>query len=96
MGKENGFYENPDNCRKYYECEFEQTFIEICPGDELYAGDAVCDIPERVDCGDRPVCDDNNENCYEREETEMPVNLELQSYHSISRGDLSVFFHQTT
>ena len=22
-----------------------------------------CDYPDRVDCGDRPVCDDNDENC---------------------------------
>ena len=24
-----------------------------------------CDYPDRVDCGDRPVCDDNDENCEE-------------------------------
>ena len=22
-----------------------------------------CDWPERVDCGDRPICDENNQNC---------------------------------
>ena len=27
--------------------------------------DVLCDFPERVDCGDRPVCDANNENCFE-------------------------------
>ena len=24
-----------------------------------------CDWPERVDCGDRPICDENDENCDE-------------------------------
>lgn len=25
--------------------------------------DNQCDWPERVDCGNRPICDDNDENC---------------------------------
>ena len=24
-----------------------------------------CDYPARVDCGDRPVCDNNDENCHD-------------------------------
>ncbi len=27
VGLSNGFYENPDNCRKYYECEFDRTIL---------------------------------------------------------------------
>ena len=26
-----------------------------------------CDFPENVECGDRPLCDTNDENCEERE-----------------------------
>ena len=34
-----------------------------------------CDHPERVDCGERPICDENDENCNEvttRGPTEKP------------------------
>ena len=30
----------------------------------MYLGDSVCDWEHRVDCGDRPICDINNENCH--------------------------------
>ena len=33
---------------------------------EHYAPDRVqCDYPDRVDCEDRPICDENDENCIE-------------------------------
>ena len=28
-----------------------------------------CDFPENVECGDRPLCDTNDQNCEEREYT---------------------------
>ncbi len=44
------------------------AYSHTCPGDRLYKGDAICDNPERVECGERPVCDDDNQNCEERED----------------------------
>ena len=33
---------------------------------QLYDPDHVwCDYPNKVDCGDRPICDENDENCDE-------------------------------
>ena len=26
-----------------------------------------CDFPENVECGERPLCDENDQNCEERE-----------------------------
>ena len=31
-----------------------------------------CDFPENVECGDRPLCDENDANCEERESAELP------------------------
>ena len=28
-----------------------------------------CDFPENVECGDRPLCDENDANCEDREST---------------------------
>jgi len=65
-----GYFADPKNCIKYYHC-FDGIPQEhlMCPFDEagkqeLY--DPVhtwCDHPERVDCGERPICDKNDENC---------------------------------
>ena len=42
--------------------------INICiseNGEQLmYLGDSVCDWEHRVECGDRPICDINDENCH--------------------------------
>ena len=39
-----------------------------CPNDWLFSeAHGYCDYPDVVDCGDREVCDDNDENCEERE-----------------------------
>ena len=42
-------------------------FFELSAGkQELYdIGHNWCDHPERVDCGDRPICDEKDENCNE-------------------------------
>jgi len=67
-----GYFADPKNCIKYYHCfngVVEQH--ETCPLDaagkqELYdIGHNWCDHPERVDCGDRPICDENDANCNE-------------------------------
>ncbi len=42
---------------------------ETCTSDWLFSeARGYCDYPETVDCGDRPVCDDDDvSNCEERE-----------------------------
>ncbi len=63
-----GNHPNPVNCRKYYRCEGDALFDLICQEDWLYSVAArYCDFPVNVDCGDIPLCDDNDQNCEERE-----------------------------
>ena len=38
---------------------------------------AICDFPDRVDCGDRPVCDENYENC---EQWTLPPTVDPGSF----------------
>merc|ERR1719264_866935 len=66
-----GYFADPKNCIKYYHC-FEGNVEEhiTCPNvngkqecfDEAHIW---CDWPERVNCGNRPICDENDENCNE-------------------------------
>merc|ERR1712004_742417 len=52
------------NCRKYIQCTGGLPDLHTCNPGLLYRPSNVqCDYPDRVDCGDRPVCDDNDENC---------------------------------
>merc|ERR1711894_630297 len=64
-----GYFADPKNCIKYYHC-FEGNVEEriTCPiaNGKQECFDPVntwCDWPERVDCGNRPICDENDENC---------------------------------
>merc|ERR1712110_1264304 len=70
-GKDNGYYADPSNCIKYYHC-FNGVTEEhlICPEEngvqEMYDPEHTwCNYPNKVECGDRPVCDKNDENCDE-------------------------------
>ena len=47
-----------------------------------------CDFPENVECGDRPLCDENDANCEERESPELP--------NDFSKSDQIVSDHVTT
>merc|ERR1712018_1019225 len=59
-----GFYAYDKNCRKYIQCSGGLPDLHTCNPGLLYRPSNVqCDYPDRVDCGDRPVCDDNDENC---------------------------------
>merc|ERR1712038_1962524 len=62
------FFPDPKNCAKYYQCWHGLATHSICPsknGEQLmYLGDSVCDWEHRVDCGDRPICDINDDNCH--------------------------------
>jgi len=59
-----GFWPDPFNCRKYWHCYHGEGEHFICQDDFLfnleYDG---CDYPEYVNCGDRPVCGDCDEDC---------------------------------
>merc|ERR1711934_739349 len=65
-----GFYENPDNCIKYYQCTDDIAQEQVCGlhpslGTQMYY-DPVniwCEELSKVDCGDRPICDVNDQNC---------------------------------
>jgi len=68
-----GYFKDPDDCTKYIICEEGTPRTLTCPkkADEnnqiiqlLYNYDAVqCDWPYRVSCEDRPICDENYQNC---------------------------------
>ena len=49
-------------------------FFFLAGKQELYAPDRVqCDHADRVDCEDRPICDENDENCIEPASTVSTV-----------------------
>merc|ERR1711884_540402 len=60
-----------DNCRKYYSCDVTGTLsLELCYDNWLFsAPKQYCDFPENVECGDRPLCDENDANCEEHHVT---------------------------
>jgi len=53
----NGFFPDPEQCDKYYECTNEQPEAKFCPDGLLFeASDPnseLCDYPFNVDCGSR-------------------------------------------
>merc|ERR1711971_1445876 len=68
-GKKDGWYEDDANCRKYWHCSGGHGSHMMCDTKEgkelLYNPDLIqCDFPERVDCGDRQVCDECDKNCH--------------------------------
>merc|ERR1711863_254326 len=65
-----GYFPDPYNCRKYWHCYKGEGEHLICPDDpqtgqpEVY--DLVfngCNFQEYTDCGERPVCDECDNNC---------------------------------
>jgi len=62
-----GYYADPFNCRKYWHCEEDYSPAAThttCDGSLLYDDiNVACDFPEYVNCGDRPVCGDCDEDC---------------------------------
>jgi len=60
-----GLHSDPYNCRKYWNCDGNQGTHYTCDDDQLYdAKNHWCDFPENVDCHQRPICDDCDENCH--------------------------------
>jgi len=61
-----GWYPDPYNCRKYWHCTKESGVHYMCEDNLYYSPENEwCDFPDRVTCGDRPVCDSCDENCVE-------------------------------
>ena len=65
-----GYFPDPYNCRKYWHCYKGEGEHHICPNDpatgtpEVY--DLVwggCNFQEYTECGERPVCDECDNNC---------------------------------
>jgi len=60
----NGWYPNIYNCRRFFVCENGQSDSFACPEDYLWDSDNHwCDFPDRVNCGQRPICDACDDNC---------------------------------
>ena len=60
-----GFYEDPWNCRKYWECNNGVGTHHICDDDMLFDPFNIwCEWLDLEDCGDRPICDVCDQNCY--------------------------------
>jgi len=59
-----GWYADPYNCRKYTHCLGGKGEHLTCRDNLLFEPNKIwCDYPANVDCGDRPICDDCDENC---------------------------------
>jgi len=72
-GLADGWYADPYNCRKYWHCSHGQGEHHLCEDDLVYDVDHVwCDYPDRVECGERPVCDECDNNCQEASTTPKP------------------------
>jgi len=66
---EDGWYADSWNCRKYWHCLRGQGTHFLCDNNLQYNEKLVqCDWDDRVDCGDRPVCDECDADCHEDEE----------------------------
>ena len=62
--RQDGWYEDPFNCRKYWHCDHGRGEHYMCEGNLLYDPyNRWCDYPERVNCNGRPICDQCDENC---------------------------------
>merc|ERR1712002_729327 len=64
--KDDGWYADPWNCRKYWQCSGGKGIHHMCKDDQQYnPKQNWCDYDENVTCGDRPVCDECDEDCHE-------------------------------
>jgi len=60
-----GWFGDEYNCRKYWHCYEGQGEHFTCRDNLLYNAELIqCDYPERVDCGDRPICGPCDEDCH--------------------------------
>merc|ERR1711962_1193595 len=69
--KPDGYYSDPYNCRKYWSCSAHKAAIHWCPDDPATGLPEVfdlkymgCNYQAYTDCGDRPICDNCDDNCH--------------------------------
>jgi hypothetical protein len=63
-----GYFPDPFNCRKYWHCLHHEGAHYKCDNEMLF--DTVyngCNFPNLVDCGNRPVCGDCDEDCHDQD-----------------------------
>jgi len=66
--KADGLFPDAKNCIKYFQCSENIAQEKICPfenGKQLFYDPSHnwCDWPERVSCGERPICDQHDQHC---------------------------------
>jgi len=62
--KKDGWYADPYSCQKYWNCLNGNGKHEMCPNGLMYEPSRVqCDFPDRVNCGNRPSCNECDEGC---------------------------------
>jgi len=67
-----GWYGDDFNCRKYWHCADGVGQHFTCREGLLYdVGNIMCNYPQYVQCGDRPICDDCDHDC-NPQSTEKP------------------------
>lgn len=54
-----GMLADPENCQNFYQCVYDRPpFLNSCPPGTLYDEiTQICNYPEAVDCGSRPLPD---------------------------------------
>jgi len=59
-----GYHADPYNCRKYWNCYAGRAEHILCEDGMYYDEKNIwCDYPDRVSCGDRPICDECDNGC---------------------------------
>jgi len=59
-----GYFADPENCRKYWHCGEGKHTHYTCPLGNLYDETTkICKADIYVNCGDRLICDDCDEDC---------------------------------
>ena len=77
----------------YYLLSLYSCLSILCQNEWLYNEVAMyCDLDYRVDCGDRPLCDENDDNCEDREYSSSSsielVSQILSTQHASNRPSL--------
>ena len=57
--RESGLYPDPDDCAGFIICNIGKAHRQKCAPPQLLRADTMnCDLPDRVDCGSRPILND--------------------------------------
>jgi len=62
--KDDGWYADPYSCKKYWHCTAGVGQHMICEKNYMFdPGHVWCDTPDRVNCGNRPPCNECDDDC---------------------------------